>query len=102
MGAGWQPFVSRSLLKHSLQPVDDAFKKRGNAQPVMVVEVYKNGEDDNGYDDKPFKQVSEQDEQAGYDQQHDPANMERAKLIVVLIHVIKQRLCAALVNVACV
>jgi len=88
----------RKTLKNSLQPVNNAFKKRRNGKPVMVIKVHKYGEDDNRYDDESFKKVCEQDQQAGYYEQNDPTDMEGAELLIVLINIIKQRMCAALVN----
>ena len=50
------------------QAINNAFEKRGNGEPVMVVEINKNAEDNNGDDDKLFKHISQQKKRAWYGQ----------------------------------
>ena len=53
--------LSGGRLKDILQPIDDAFKKRWQAKAVVVIEINKDGEDDDGHNNKPLKHISQQE-----------------------------------------
>lgn len=65
----------------------------------MIVKIHKNAEDDDGDNDKPLEHIRQHDKRAGYGQQQYPADMERAQLVIVLVNVVQQRVCAAFVDV---
>lgn len=85
-------------LKNILQPVNNALKKRGDAQSVMVIKKYENGKDDDGDNDKPFKHISQQKEPAWYGQQQYPTDVKGVEFIV-FVNIIQDGMRAAFVLV---
>lgn len=95
---GWIYIQEASILKNILQPVNNALKKRGDAQSVVVIKKYENGKDDYGDNNKPFKHVGQQKEPAWYGQQQHPTDVKRIEFIV-FVNIIQDGVCAAFVLV---
>jgi len=75
-------------LKNPFQPIDNTLEKRGQTESAMVIKVHKNAEDDDSDNNEPFKHIGQQKQSAGYGQQQHPANVERHKLVVLLVDVV--------------